>query len=63
MKKETNAILVLTVIIWGAIFSHLTHTEPVVEVKESFKFVKVKDWSEGATGYKLRYFEHLYRTK
>lgn len=63
MKKETKALMVIVAILWVAIISHLTHPEPIVKVKESFKFVKVKDWSEGATGYRLRYFEHLYKTK
>lgn len=63
MKKETKAIMVLAAIIWIAVVSHLTHPQPVVKVKESFKFVKVKDWSEGATGIKLRYLEHLYNSK
>jgi len=55
--------MVLTAIIWVAILSHLTHSEPVVKVKDSVKFVKVKDWSETVTGPKLGYLNHLYNTK
>jgi len=63
MKRETRVIMVLIAIIWIAIISHLTHTEPVVKVKDSFKFVKVKDWSETVTGPKVGYLNHLYNTK
>jgi hypothetical protein len=55
--------MVISAIIWIAIISHLTHPEPVVEVKDSFKFVKVKDWSETVKGPKLGYLNHLYNTK
>jgi hypothetical protein len=47
---------------WTAIISHLVHTEPVVEQKESFKFVKVKDWAKTAKGPKLAYLNHLYNS-
>jgi hypothetical protein len=63
MKKETKIIIVITSIIWIAIISHLIHPEPVAKVKDSFKFVKVKDWSHTITGPKLDYLEHLYNTK
>lgn len=63
MKRETKVIMVLSAIIWIAVISHLTHPEPVVEVKDSFKFVKVKDWSETVRGPKLGYLNHLYNTK
>ena len=63
MKRETRVIMVISAIIWIAIISHLTHPEPVVEVKDSFKFVKVKDWSETVRGPKLGYLNHLYNTK
>jgi len=63
MKRETRVIMVISAIIWIAIISHLTHPEPVVEVKDSFKFVKVKDWSETVKGPKLGYLNHLYNTK
>jgi hypothetical protein len=55
--------MVLIAIIWIAIISHLTHPEPVVKVKDSFKFVKVKDWSKTVTGPKVGYLNHLYNTK
>lgn len=63
MKRETRVIMVISAIIWIAVISHLTHPEPVVEVKDSFKFVKVKDWSETVKGPKLGYLNHLYNTK
>ena len=63
MKKETRAIMVLSAVIWIAIISHLTHPEPVAKVKDSFKFVKVRDWSETVTGPKLGYLNHLYNTE
>jgi hypothetical protein len=63
MKKETRAIMVLSAVIWIAIISHLTHPKPVAKVKDSFKFVKVRDWSETVTGPKLGYLNHLYNTK
>lgn len=63
MKRETRVIMVISAIIWIAVISHLTHPEPVVEVKDSFKFVKVKDWSETVRGPKLSYLNHLYNTK
>jgi|LakMenEpi03Aug12_release.lakeMendotaPanAssembly.Ray.scaffolds.fasta_scaffold480047_2 hypothetical protein len=63
MKRETRVIMVLIAIIWIAIISHLTHPEPVVKVKDSFKFVKVKDWSKTVTGPKVGYLNHLYNTK
>jgi hypothetical protein len=47
---------------WTAIISHLTHTEPVVKQKESFKFVKVKDWAETVKGPRLAYLNHLYNS-
>jgi len=63
MKRETKTIMVLTAIIWVAILSHLTHPEPVAKVKDSTKFVKVRDWSETVTGPKFGYLNHLYNTK
>jgi hypothetical protein len=47
---------------WTAIISHLVYTEPVAKKKESFKFVKVKDWAETTKGPKLGYLNHLYNT-
>ncbi len=63
MKRETKAIMVIVTIIWIAIISHLTHSEPVVKAKDSVKFVKVKDWSKTVTGPRLGYLNHLYNTK
>jgi hypothetical protein len=63
MKRETKTLIPLIIVMWAAIISHLTHPEPVVEVKDSFKFVKVKDWSETVKGPKINYLNHLYNTK
>jgi hypothetical protein len=63
MKKETRVIMVLTAIICIAIVSHLTHPQPVAKKKKTYKFVKVKDWSKTAKGWKLTYLNHLYNTK
>jgi hypothetical protein len=62
MRRETTVLIPLIIIMWTAIISHLTHTEPVVKQKESFKFVKVKDWAETVKGPKLAYLNHLYNS-
>lgn len=62
MRKETKVLILLTIVMWTAIISHLTHTEPVVKQKESFKFVKVKDWAETIKGPRLAYLNHLYNS-
>ena len=62
MKRETKVLIPLIIIMWVAIISHLTHPEPVAKVKDSFKFVKVKDWSKTVKGPKLGYLNHLYNT-
>jgi hypothetical protein len=63
MKRETKTLIPLIIVMWTAIISHLTHPEPVAEVKDSFKFLKVKDWSETVKGSKIGYLNHLYNTK
>jgi len=63
MKRVTRVIMVLSTIIWIAIISHLIQPESVAKEKDSFKFVKVKDWSETVKGPKLGYLNHLYNTK
>lgn len=63
MRRVTRVIMVLSTIIWIAIISHLIQPEPVAKEKDSFKFVKVKDWSETVKGPKLGYLNHLYNTK
>ncbi len=62
MKKETRALIPLIIMMAIAIISHLVHNEPVVKQKDSFKFVKVKDWSETIKGPKLAYLNHLYNS-
>ena len=62
MKRETKVLIPLIIIMWTAIISHLVYTEPVAKKKESFKFVKVKDWAETTKGPKLGYLNHLYNT-
>lgn len=62
MKKETKALIGLGVSVCIAFISHLLHTEPVAETKESFKFAIVKDWSETVKGPKLAYLNHLYKS-
>jgi len=62
MRKETKVLILLTIVMWTAIISHLTHTEPVAKQKESFKFVKVKDWAKTVKGPRLAYLNHLYNS-
>jgi hypothetical protein len=62
MKKETKALIGVGVGICIAVVSHLLHTQPVAETKESFKFAVVKDWSETIKGPKLAYLDHLYKS-
>jgi hypothetical protein len=63
MKKETKIIMVLCALVWIPIISYLTQSKPVAKKRETYKFVKVKDWSKTAKGYKLGYLNHLYNTK
>jgi hypothetical protein len=63
MKRETKTLIPLIIIMFIAIVSHLTHSEPVANVKDSVKFVKVKDWSETVKGPRLQYLNYLYNTK
>jgi hypothetical protein len=63
MKKETRIIIVLCALVWIPIIAYLTHPKPVAKKKETFKFVKVKDWSKDAKGWRLGYLNHLYNTK
>ena len=62
MKKETKIIMVLCAIVWIPIILYLVKHKPVAK-KETYKFVKVKDWSKTAKGWKLGYLNHLYNTK
>jgi len=63
MRKETRIIIVLSLMIWIPIIAYLTRPKPVTKKKETYKFVKVKDWSKTAKGWKLGYLNHLYNTK
>jgi hypothetical protein len=63
MKKETKIIMVLCALVWIPIILYLTQPKPVAKKKETYKFVKVKDWSKTKKGYKLVYLNHLYKTK
>jgi hypothetical protein len=60
MKRETKALMAVTAVLYFAIISHLVHTEPIAEVTETVKFVRVKDWSETIKGPRLTYLKHLY---
>ena len=62
MKRETKSLMAVTAVLYFAIISHLVHTEPVAEVRETVKFVKVKDWSETIKGPRLVYLKHLYNS-
>jgi hypothetical protein len=53
MKKETKIIMVLCALVWIPIILYLAQPKPVAKKKETYKFVKVKDWSKTAKGYKL----------
>lgn len=63
MKKETKIIMVLCSLVWIPIISYLAQAKPVAKKKETYKFVKVQDWSKTAKGYKLGYLNHLYNSK
>ena len=63
MRKETKIIMVLCAIIWIPIIAYITRPKPLTKKKEIYKFVKVKDWSKTAKGWKLGYLNHLYNTK
>lgn len=63
MRRETKIIMVLCTIILIPIIAYITQRKPVAKKKELYKFVKVKDWSRTAKGYKLGYLNHLYNTK
>ncbi len=63
MRKETRIIIVLSLMIWIPIIAYLTKPKTVVKKKQTYKFVKVKDWSKTAKGWKLGYLNHLYNTK
>ena len=63
MRKETKIIIVLCIIVWVPIIAYLTKPKPVAKKKETYKFVKVKDWSKTTKGWKLGYLNHLYNTK
>ena len=63
MRKETRIIIVLSLMIWIPIIAYLTRPKPVAKKKETYKFVKVKDWSKTTKGWKLGYLNHLYKTK
>ena len=63
MKKEIKIAIVLCIIIWAPIIAHLTKPKPVAKKKETYKFVKVKDWSKTEKAWKLGYLNHLYNTK
>lgn len=62
MKKETKALIGVGVGLCIAVISHLVHTQPIVETKESVKFAVVRDWSETVKGPKLAYLDHLYKS-
>ena len=62
MKKETKALIGVGVGLCIALISYTTHTQPIVETKESVKFAVVKDWSETVKGPKLAYLDHLYKS-
>ena len=62
MKRETKTLIPLIIMMVIAIISHLVHNEPVAKQKDSFKFVKVKDWSETVKGPRLAYLNHLYNS-
>ena len=62
MKRETKSLMAVTAVLYFAIISHLVHTEHVAEVRETVKFVKVKDWSETIKGPRLAYLKHLYNS-
>jgi hypothetical protein len=55
--------MVLCTLVWIPIISYLAQPKPVAKKKETYKFVKVKDWSKTAKGWKLGYLNHLYNTK
>jgi hypothetical protein len=63
MRKETRIIIVLSLMIWIPIIAYFTKPKPVVKKRQTYKFVKVKDWSKTAKGWKLGYLNHLYNTK
>ena len=63
MRKETKLTVVLCIIVWVPIILYLVQPKPVAEKKETYKFVKIKDWSETAKGRRLDYLNHLYNTK
>lgn len=62
MRRETKIIMVLCALVWIPIILYLAQPKPVAK-KETYKFVKVKDWSKTARGYRLGYLNHLYNTK
>jgi hypothetical protein len=63
MRKETKIIMILCAIVWIPVISYLAQPKPVAKKKETYKFVKVQDWSKTAKGYKLDYLNHLYNSK
>ena len=63
MRKETKIIMILCAIVWIPVISYLAQPKPVTKNKEIYKFVKVKDWSKTAKGYKFGYLNHLYNSK
>jgi len=62
MRKETKIIMILCTIVWIPVILYLVQPKPVAK-KETYKFVKVRDWSKTAKGWKLDYLNHLYNTK